>query len=99
VSILVELINDILDPGEQILWSIFVNKGYANERHYAISNKRIYRREAKIPETHYHGAIKEFLRIVGNTLIIERIAVAFFKTTQMGEVYVNLRSMDASKKR
>jgi len=93
---LVQPINDILDPGEQILWSVVVNKGYSNERQYAITNRKIYRREEKIPGTHYSGAIKEYLRIVGNTLIVERIAVEFFKTTPMGEVYIKLRTMDAS---
>lgn len=93
MSILVEPINDILDPGERILWNAVVNQGYANERYYAITNRRIYRKEEKIPETHYHGAIKEYLRIVKNTLVIERIAVEFFKTTPMGEIYIKLRTM------
>ena len=91
---ILEPINNILEPGERILWGINVDSGTPEERHFVITDRRVYRRSSEVPNNIYQGAVKEYLKTVGNTLVIERIGVRFYETSSKGYLFVGLRNSE-----
>jgi hypothetical protein len=88
-----EPINDILDPDEKIIWGVVVEKDTPQERHFVVTDRRIYRKAQDVIHSNYSEAPKEFLRVINNILIIERLGIKIVTAPNYSSLYVNLRGM------
>jgi len=65
-------IKDLLDANETVLWEKLVAKDKPKERHFVITNMRVYKKAADILNKKFPGAPKDFLKVREDILIIER---------------------------
>ena len=87
-----EPIDDILDPDERILWGLIVDKNTPNERHFVITDKRVYRKSRNLSYSTYSEAPKAFLKLHNDVLIIERLGIRLFSAPSNKFLHIELRN-------
>ncbi len=87
-----EPINNVLDPDEKILWGLIVDQNTPNERHFVITDRRIYRKSRNLSYSTFSEAPKAFLKLQNDVLIIERLGLKMFSAPSNKLLHIELRN-------
>lgn len=73
------MVKKFFDEDEEMLWHKIISDKSSNERVYAVTNKRCYKKFHKIKTRDFSGAPKEYLKVTDDLLIIERTGIKVIK--------------------
>jgi len=90
----VEVIKALFIPGEEVLWHKVTGKDSSNERSFVITNRRIYKKHYKITINDFKGAPKDYLSVIGDILIIERIGIKVIRTAHKLSLFLETEHED-----
>ena len=89
-----EVIKALFIPGEEVLWHKVTGKDSSNERSFAITNRRIYKKHYKISINDFKGAPEHCLSVIGDILIIERIGIKVIRTAHKLSLFLETEHED-----
>ena len=82
-----------INPDEKIVWEKVIAKGKRNERHFVITDRRIYKKARNILMKNYTGAPREYLHVKDDVLIIERNGIHTIKKRVYESMIKKIRKM------
>ncbi len=76
-----ETIKSLLDGNEKILFEKIVSQGTKRERIYVVTDKRVYKKDQKVPRKNYSGAPQAYLEVKNDILVVNRQGIIHVTTS------------------